>query len=294
MSIESLLSATHRLSASMDALAALGAELRLRRQGTPCTTEMRTLLREAVHQIDPRAFDDITADQEMTALAIIDAFFRQAADLLDSPSRPPGWSYTDPAILNGQGFTSRRFVWEFARLALKRPDLAAMLARPGALLDVGTGAGWLAIEAARTWPEWRVVGIDQWEAALSLARDNVAASGVGDRIKLRVEALEHLDDDDAFTLAWLPGAFLSPQVVTVALERVLRALVPGGWLVFGLYAPPPGPGGESLNMLKVVRNGGHPWASADVERRLRAVGFEQVEPVSTPGTTLVVGRRRRA
>lgn len=292
MSLESLMSATHRLGESMDSLAALGAELRLRQHETPYAAEMRRLLRAAVHQIEPQAFDDITADQEAIALAVIDAFFRQAADLLESPSRPPGWSYSDPAILNGQGLTSRRFVQEFARLGIKRPNLAAMMAGPGALLDVGTGAGWLAIEAAHTWPAWRVVGIDRWESALSLARDNVAASSVGNRVELRAQGVEDLDDENAFTLAWLPGAFLSPEVVTIALERVLRSLVPGGWLVFGFYAPAPGPGGEALKELKVVRNGGHPWTSEDVERRFHAAGFIQVDSVSTPGTTLVVGSRK--
>jgi SAM-dependent methyltransferase len=276
----------------MEALAALGAELRLRREGA-CTTAMRTLLRKAVQQIDSKAFDEITSDQESVALAVIDSFFRQSTDLLESPCRPPGWSYTDPVILNGQGLTSRRFVWEFTRLGTDRPDLAAMMTRPGALLDVGTGVGWLAIEAARTWPEWRVVGIDLWETSLCLARDNVARNGLANRIELRAQAVERLDDENVFTLAWLPGAFLSSEVVTVALDRILHALVPGGWLVFGLYAPPPGPDGEALNVLKIVRNGGYPWRSPDIEKRLHAAGFIHIESVSTPGTTLVVSQRKR-
>jgi len=291
MSIESLLSAINQLGASMDALAAVGAELRLRRNGN-CAPAVRNLFQDAVRHIDPCAFDQITAEQERTALAIIESVFRQSMELLQFPSRLPGWSYSDPAILNGQGLTSRRFVQEFVKLGMDRPDLAAMMVRPGALLDIGTGVGWLAIEAARTWPEWRVVGIDQSESALRLARDNVGASGLGNRIELRAQAAEHLQDQSAFTLAWLPGAFLSPEVVAVALDRVWHALIPGGWMVFGVYAPLPGPGGEALNVLKLVRNGGHPWTPPEVEGRLTATGFAQVESVSAPGTRLVLGKRK--
>jgi precorrin-6B methylase 2 len=55
-----------------------------------------------------------------------------------------------------------------------------MLRRPGAFFDIGTGVGWLAIEAARFWPALRVVGIDPWEAVLTLARNNLAKSGIAD------------------------------------------------------------------------------------------------------------------
>jgi hypothetical protein len=53
--------------------------------------------------------------------------------------------------------------------AARTPELSSTPQRPGAFLDVGTGVGGLAIEAARVWPALRVVGIDQWEPALALA-----------------------------------------------------------------------------------------------------------------------------
>ena len=292
MSIESLMTATQSLGASMDALAALGAELRLRREGLFAAPRVRQLVQEVVQRIDPKMLNGITADQEVTALAIIEAFFRQAADLLESPARAPGWSTRDPAVINGQGLTSRRFVRAIEMVAARMPDLKATLERPGSFLDVGTGAGWLAIEAARSWPAWKVVGIDRWEPALSLARTNVAASGMQQRIELRAQSVEQLEDKDAFTLAWLPGPFLPADIVPAALERIRRALVPGGWLVFSLFASPPGPLGEALTALKVVRNGGHPWKTADVEHKLGDLGFEQIESSSTAGSTLIVGRTR--
>jgi methylase of polypeptide subunit release factors len=85
----------------------------------------------------------------------------------------------------------------------------------GALFLIGTGLGWLAIEAAGSWPALRVVGIDSWEPALTLGRKNLAQSGVAERVELRSHTVEHLDDEKIFTLASLPGPF-----VAVALERI--------------------------------------------------------------------------
>jgi cyclopropane fatty-acyl-phospholipid synthase-like methyltransferase len=62
--------------------------------------------------------------------------------------------------------------------------LAALL-RDCRFLDIGTGVGWLAIEAAKTWPGMRVVGLDIWEPSLQLAATNISAEGLTDRVTLR-------------------------------------------------------------------------------------------------------------
>jgi SAM-dependent methyltransferase len=221
----------------MDALSALGAELRRRREGLPVPPAIDALLQDVIARIGPDLLADLTPDQETTALGVIDTFFRQASDLLERPEREPGWSYRDPVVINGQGMTSRQFVGTFEAAASAIPDFRSVLAQPGTFLDVGTGAGWLAIEVAHCWPRWRVVAIDRWQPAFDLARANVAASGVSDRIELRCEDVRQLEHREAFSITWLPGPFLASETVSVALERVRRALVPGGWLVFSLFAP---------------------------------------------------------
>jgi ubiquinone/menaquinone biosynthesis C-methylase UbiE len=292
MSFDSLMSAVQRLSASMDALAALGAELRVRREGLFAAPRVRQLLQEVVQCLEPNIVDGLTEDQEATALAIIEGSFRHAVDLLDKPARMPGWSYSDPAVLQGMGLRSKRFVPLIEMLASRQPEVREALGRPGTLLDVGTGVGWLAIEAAQSWPEWRVVGIDCWEAALNLARANVEASGMAGRIELRRQSIDYLEDDDAFTMAWLPGPFLPPAIVPAALERCRRALRPGGWLVFGLFQPPPEAFGPALNALKIVRDGGYPWTTGEIEQRLRRLGFTQIESYSLgPPMVQVAGRK---
>src|SRR5262245_52880897 len=293
MSAETLLSVSQRLNVSVEALAALGAELRVRRAGTEVEARVRDGLREVVAGLQPGLLDSVSAEQEAVCLAFIQAFFRQAVDLLENPAREPGWTYEDPIVLQAMGQGSRRVVHAIEELARRRPNLGEALKRPGVLLDIGTGAGWLAIEAARTWPTLRVVGIDIWEPALAIARQNLRGSGFESRIEFRRQDLQHLDERDAFTMAWLAGPFISGEIVQRALGRIRDALVPGGWIVFGLYAPAADLLGEALNALRVVRSGGHPWTTAEVETRLHDLGFDCIE-VFSPGSPvlMVIGRRR--
>ena len=65
------------------------------------------------------------------------------------------------------------------------PRLGDRLAGPAEILDVGTGVGWLAVALARAYADARVVGIDIFEPALDLARANVSAENLQDRIELR-------------------------------------------------------------------------------------------------------------
>src|SRR5215469_10811095 len=236
MSFEALVAAVQRFSVSVEALAALGAELRLRRNGVNCDPSVQTLLKKVVASIEPGLLDGIDVSQETAVLAIIEATFRQATDLLERPTRASGWTYEDPVVLEAQGQASRIIVRAIKALAERRPQLAAALHRPAAFLDIGTGVGRLAIEAARTWPALRVVGIDPWEPALRIARRNVAESDAKERIDLRRQEVEQLQDAaEEFALAWLPAPFIPAEVVMATLERINRALVPGGWLITGLY-----------------------------------------------------------
>jgi precorrin-6B methylase 2 len=292
MDFESLMTKVRTLSSSVETLATIGAELRLRQEKLNGDPRVRSLLQEVVHHIDPELLDGLDPNQERAALALIQTSFRQALDLLENPARTPGWNYQDPVILESQGQISRLIVRGIDTLAAQRPDLAAVLRQPGAFLDVGTGVGWITIEAALSWPALRIVGIDSWEPALTLARKNLSLSSVTERVELRSQRVEDLDDKETFTLAWLPGPFIPADIVATALERIHRALVPGGWLIVGLNPGPPNPLGEALANLRIVRGGGHPWTTKEVEERLAAHGFEQIEALSPfPPIMLVLGRR---
>jgi len=291
MSFESLLAGIQRLSVSVEALAAVGAELRLQQQGLDGDPRVRLLLNQVVRAVDPQLLENFEINQQAAALALIQAIFRQALDLLENPARAPGWTYTDPEILQSQGRVSRLIVRGIETMAAQLPDLSDALQRPGAFLDVGTGTGWLALEAARSWPALRVVGIDPWKPALTLARKNLAASGLVERVEFRLQSVELLQEKAAFSLAWLPGPFIAAELADRALEPVHRALVPGGWLIFGFNPPLPGPLAEALASLRIVRSGGHPWTAKEVEENLRTNGFDQIQVYSpAPPILFVVGR----
>jgi SAM-dependent methyltransferase len=292
MSFESLMTKLRNLNSSVEALAAIGAEARLRQEEFDGDPRVRSLLQEVVHHSAPELLEGLDANQERAALALIQTSFRHALDLLENPARTPGWNYRDPVILESQGQISRLTFRGIDTLAAQRPDLAAALRQPGAFLDVGTGVGWIAIEAARSWPAQRVVGIDSWEPALALARKNLSLSGVTERVELRSQRVEDLDDKETFTLAWLPGPFIPLRVGAIALQRIHRALVPGGWLIFGLNPGPPSALDEALTNLRIVRGGGHPWTTKEVEERLGAHGFERIEAWSPfPPIMFVLGQR---
>ena len=144
MSFESLMAASHRLSVSVEALAALGAELRLRQEGLEGDRRVRALLHDVVNAVDPLLLGGIDADREASVLALIQTIFRQAVDLLENPARAPGWSDRDPIILQSQGQVSRLIVRGIDALAAHRAVLAAreaLAADPqsgtGAKIDVG-------------------------------------------------------------------------------------------------------------------------------------------------------------
>lgn len=292
MSFQSLMDAIRRLSASSEALAALGAELRLRRDETSAHPETRRLLRDIVGGIGPDLLNDVTPQQEAIALATIGAGFHHATDLLDNPARDPGWLHQDSEIIQSLGRQSMQIVHQVNSFAAKTPALQETLTNPGAFLDIGTGAGWLAIEAARVWPTLHVVGIDIWEPSLALARANVIEAGVHERVAVRVQNVVELDDREAFTVVWYPGPFLPLEIAPLAMENACRALVPGGWLVFGIFSPQPDPLGEAITALRIVRCGGHPWKTVEVEGRFRGLGLEQIETYRPKsGSTLTFGRK---
>ena len=55
---------------------------------------------------------------------------------------------------------------------------------PARILDLGTGTGVLALALAKHWPEAKVIAVDAGEDALALARENAAALGLAERVRL--------------------------------------------------------------------------------------------------------------
>jgi hypothetical protein len=226
MTVDPLMKSVHQLSVSVEALAAQGAALRLQRSDAEVDPRVRDRLQDVLHAINPPLAEPNLGHRADYAGPLIETVFRQSTDLLHNPERARGWRYQDPLILQTQGQVSRLIVHNIDELAAERSNLRVIVRGSGAFLDVGNGAGWLAFEAARIWPNLRIVGIDVWEPALALARDNFAASEYGERIG--PQAVEHLDEPETHALAWFPGPFIPAEITHAALERIYHAMVPGG------------------------------------------------------------------
>ncbi|AWV19117.1 methyltransferase type 11 [Methylobacterium sp. XJLW] len=270
-------------------LAAIGAALRLRQEAPDIHPEVARRLHDVVAAVVPGGLGDRDQAQVSASLASVTHALQEARDLLECPERPPVWQVRDPAMLQAQGQASRVVVRRLAALAADRPALAAALT--GRFLDVGTGVGGIALEAAAQWPSLRVVGLDIWEPALELARANVAASPFRSRIELRLQDVTQFDDPAGYALTWLPAPFLSQDAARTALDRLTVALEPKGYLVVGLYAPPPDPVGATLAALRLARSGGHLWSCAAMEAELRSRKFTAIETSAGQPVTLMMGRR---
>ena len=88
MSFEPLMAAAQRLGVSVEAFAALGAQLRLRQEGQGADPRIGAQLFEVVHAFDPQLLEDIDPRAALGALSFVQTVFRQALDLLENPRRP--------------------------------------------------------------------------------------------------------------------------------------------------------------------------------------------------------------
>ena len=148
---------------------------------------------------------------------------------------------------------------------------------------------------AQAFPAARVVGIDIYERSLALARQNVAAAGLADRVELRVEDATRLADGDTYDAIWLPMPFLPRAIVPAVVEAAVAALRPGGWLLPGTFAGPPDPLSRLLVDLRTVRAGGHPWDGADLVAEIASHGLHDAHEVPRTWTApvrLYAARRR--
>jgi len=276
MSFPELFSKTRDLIAAAQTMGVLGAELRLRQMGKEGHPRIRESLRRVLDTLEPGLLDGLEPGQIAAIIGQLTYGLQDSLDLIREPERAPGWAYTDPAILQERGRGSRAVVRNIANLARQRPALAAALS-DAKFLDIGTGVGWLAIEAAKTWSGMQIIGLDIWEPSLELARTNIVAEGLQNRITLRRQSITEIDDEAAFNVIWMPSPFLAREVVISALPRIARALTSAGFLLFGMFPSRPNPLGQALSELLTVRSGGHPWQFDEVRNQLVAAGLRDIE-----------------
>lgn len=274
MADQPLIAHAVRLGVSLDALAALAAHARVTTEGLDIDPAVRALLDAIAAEVAGVAATDAPDPTAPSVVGMARAFLRQAIDLVESPGRVGAWGELDVALLQGMGRLSMAIADAVGVAEADLPGLGEALRSPGAaVLDVGTGTAWLAVALARRYPAARVVGLDIFEPALALARANVTAEGMDDRIEIRTQDVAELSEVDAYDAIWLPLPFLPKAVVPAAVAAAARALRPGGWLLPGLFAGPEGRLSELLTDLRAVRSGGYPWPADELLELLAAHGF---------------------
>lgn len=128
----------------------------------------------------------------------------------------------DPGMAFGTGTheTTRGCLEMLERYWPSRPEA-------GALLDVGTGTGILAIAGGKLCPGARVVGFDVDPEAIEVARENAAINGLGDEIEIEVNKLASYHGQD-FDLVL---ANLTADVIVPLSDEFPLVLKPAGVLI---------------------------------------------------------------
>lgn len=287
-----LRSLLNQLNTSAGALAALSAALEARAAGHALAPSLEAAVHDVLDALGVRDSLGALPPGELRALLAEVRVFASSHRQLAAP-RPPelGWAPACPVLIQAAGDATAGVPRLLERtIAPRLAGLAERLGTRGArFLDVGAGAGALSIQMARTWPEVAVVALEPWGPALDVARANVQAAGLCDRIELRAERAEELADRASYDLAWIPSFFVAEP----AFERVRRALRPGAWLILPVLRADPGTLGGSVVRLRATLWGGSALTLGEAAARLATAGFiDLVSFSSSPSsaTALLAGR----
>ncbi|MBM1175138.1 SAM-dependent methyltransferase [Microvirga arabica] len=193
-----------------------------------------------------------------------------------------GWSHTDDAIIEAQGTLTRHWTTRALPKLKFLPGLVPRLEAPGAaLLDVGAGAAGLSIALCRHFPRLSAVALEPAPHPAELGEVHVRQAGLANRIAIRRERVEEMQEDSAFDLAFLPQMFLPDAVIEEAVRRVFHALRPGGWLLVAVLSQQGSGPVPVVNRLKNLLWGGNTRDMAQIKRLLEAAGFDPV--IRAPG-----------
>ena len=211
--------------------------------------------------------------------AVLTASALQARSMVAEARRKSGmrlgWLHSDARLLLAQGYLSRQAAQIFAA----NDALSAALSRDDSmLLDGGAGTCQLSIAIAQQFPSCRLVALEPIAAPHGLARANIDAAGLHDRIDLRQCFTQELSERDAFDVASLPQTFFLDEHLTPVLHAMFAALKPGGILATGVEASfTSSCRFGAVQRLKSTVCGGGVRGEQRLGEALRAAGFERVK-----------------
>ena len=114
------------------------------------------------------------------------------------------------------------------------PAVTDRLHGGGTVLEIGAGAGGHTVGYASAFPACRVVALELDGPSVTLARRRLERAGVGERVEVRHEDANDLDDEDRFDLATMNLVLHETggdEHWRNVLARTARALRPGGGVV---------------------------------------------------------------
>jgi hypothetical protein len=209
-----------------------------------------------------------------------------AGHLIDHP-----WVVATVGRLAGQGLLERPAESTDA-VAAYLPGLSGRLDRPGAaFLDVGTGAAGIVIAMCRAHEALHAVGLDISAAAVTTAREQVAAAGLTKRAEIRDQSVAAIEDVDAFDLLWVPQLFLPEPVLAEALPRLHRAARRGAGLLMPILTNSDTGVSGAVTDLRNLMSGGGTLSAQAASTMLQTAGFSRVETADLPAGTVMVARR---
>ncbi|MFI0479639.1 SAM-dependent methyltransferase [Actinomadura sp. 9N215] len=204
-----------------------------------------------------------------------------------------GWAETDPALIRWRGVSSGKIAMSiFGRCFARLRGFPARLAAPGAgFLDVGTGAGGIAIELCQRFPHLNAVGLDINPPAVAVAKADIAAAGLDARIEVREQSVAKIPDVGAFDMIWVPQPFISADILEEALPKLFRAARPGAALIMLVSAHDHTGLAATATDLWNLMIGGGTLQPRPAALMLEQAGFAQVETISNPTQVALIATR---
>jgi hypothetical protein len=206
-----------------------------------------------------------------------------------------GWTADDLDLVVAQGRGSVSAATAVGEGLLPQMPAAhdAFLAGRGRFLDVGVGIGAVAVTLCSMYPGTTAVGLDVLAPVLDLARVELAATGMSDRVELRLQSVADLRDREEYDLVWLPQAFIPRSALVAGLAAVHRALRPDRWLVAPVMAAPE----DADDFQRAVHahgahlTGGGPITVTEVTGLMEQAGFDRVTALDHAGQMVMLARR---
>lgn len=167
------------------------------------------------------------------------------------------------------------------------------------MLDVGGGPATSSITFTRRNPELRCVVFDL-EDPIAIAKEEIAAAGLADRIETRVGDYFENDLGEGFDLVYVSNIIhsMGPEEARMLFEKCFRALDRGGAIIVKDFflednrAAPTIAALFSVNMLVGTENG-RSYTLTETREMLDEIGFSDFETVDVAvASRLLIGRKK--